>query len=46
MFICMSVGVAFWLLLGLMYANKFMIIANGITLALNIVILRLKLKYG
>ncbi len=46
MFICMSIGVAFWLFLGMMYANKFMIIANGITLALNIVIVRLKLKYG
>lgn len=46
MFICMSVGVAFWLFLGLMYANKFMIIANAITLILNLMILRLKLKHG
>ena len=46
MFICMSVGVAFWLFLGMMYANKFMIIANAITLVLNLMILRLKLKHG
>jgi len=46
MFVAMSIGVAFWLLLGLMYANKFMIIANAITLVLNLVILRLKLKFG
>lgn len=46
MFICMSTGVAFWLFLGLMYMNYVMIIANAITLALNLVILRLKLKYG
>ncbi|MCI5049069.1 MAG: SemiSWEET transporter [Rickettsiales bacterium] len=46
MFLAMSVGVAFWLFLGLMYGNEFMVIANAITLALNIVILRLKLKYG
>ena len=46
MFIAMSIGVAFWLILGLMYANKFMVIANAICLVLNLVILRLKLKYG
>lgn len=46
MFLCMSIGVAFWLFLGMMYANKFMIIANAITLVLNVIIIRLKLKYG
>lgn len=46
MFICMSVGVSFWLYLGFIYDNIVMIVANAITLALNLIILRLKLKFG
>lgn len=46
MFAMMSVGVAFWLFLGLMYMNYVMIAANGICLVLNLIIVRLKLKYG
>lgn len=46
MFAMMSVGVAFWLVLGVMYMNQVMIVANGICLGLNLLILRLKLKFG
>lgn len=46
MFAMMSIGVAFWLFLGLMYMNIVMIVANGICLILNLLILRLKLKFG
>tara|TARA_B100000029_G_scaffold455410_1_gene482637 strand:+ start:177 stop:458 length:282 start_codon:yes stop_codon:yes gene_type:complete len=46
MYLMMSIGVAFWLFLGLMYMNYVMIAANGICLVLNLIILRLKLKFG
>ena len=39
-------GMAFWLLFGFMIWNWPMIVANTITLALALTILRLKLKYG
>ena len=46
MYIMMSIGVAFWLFLGLMYMNIVMIVANALCLILNLLILRLKLKFG
>ncbi len=39
-------GVSMWLLYGLLLDNAPMIVANAVTLVLNLVILRFKLKYG
>ena len=46
MYVAFATGVAFWLLFGFMIWNWPMIVANTITLALALTILRLKLKYG
>jgi MtN3 and saliva related transmembrane protein len=46
MYVVFAAGVAFWLLFGFMIWNWPMIIANTITLALALTILRMKLKYG
>ena len=46
MYVVFAIGVAFWLLFGFMIWNWPMIVANTITLALALTILRLKLKYG
>ena len=46
MYVVFAAGVAFWLLFGFMIWNCPMIIANTITLALALTILRMKLKYG
>ncbi len=39
-------GVAMWLVYGLLVNSTPIIIANAVTLVLNLVILRFKLKYG
>ena len=46
MYVVFAIGVAFWLLFGFMIWNWPMIVANTITLALALTILRMKLKYG
>jgi MtN3 and saliva related transmembrane protein len=46
MYVAFAIGVAFWLLFGFMIWNWPMIVANTITLALALTILRMKLKYG
>jgi MtN3 and saliva related transmembrane protein len=46
MYVAFAAGVAFWLLFGFMIWNWPMIVANTITLALALTILRMKLKYG
>ncbi|HET9274402.1 MAG TPA: SemiSWEET transporter [Methyloceanibacter sp.] len=46
MYVAFATGVAFWLLFGFMIWNWPMIVANTITLALALTILRMKLKYG
>jgi MtN3 and saliva related transmembrane protein len=39
-------GVSMWLLYGLLLNSAPVIVANAVTLVLNLVILRFKLKYG
>jgi MtN3 and saliva related transmembrane protein len=39
-------GVSMWLLYGLLLNSTPIIVANAVTLVLNLVILRFKLKYG
>jgi MtN3 and saliva related transmembrane protein len=46
MYVVFAIGVTFWLLFGFMIWNWPMIVANTITLALALTILRMKLKYG
>jgi MtN3 and saliva related transmembrane protein len=46
MYVAFATGVAFWLIFGIMISNWPMIIANAITLALALTILRMKMKYG
>ena len=46
MYVVFAIGVAFWLMFGFMIWNWPMIVANTITLALALTILRMKLKYG
>ena len=46
MYMVFAFGVAFWLIFGFMIWNWPMIVANTITLALALTILRMKLKYG
>ena len=46
MYVAFATGVAFWLIFGMMISNWPMIIANAITLALALTILRMKMKYG
>jgi MtN3 and saliva related transmembrane protein len=46
MYVVFAIGVAFWLVFGFMIWNWPMIVANTITLALALTILRMKLKYG
>ncbi|HSD93243.1 MAG TPA: SemiSWEET transporter [Methyloceanibacter sp.] len=46
MYVVFAFGVAFWLIFGFMIWNWPMIVANTITLALALTILRMKLKYG
>jgi MtN3 and saliva related transmembrane protein len=46
MYVAFATGVAFWLVFGVMIWNWPMIVANAITLALALTILRMKLKYG
>ena len=46
MYVAFATGVAFWLLFGFMIWNWPMIVANTITLARALTILRMKLKYG
>jgi MtN3 and saliva related transmembrane protein len=41
-----TLGVAMWLVYGLLVKSTPVIIANAVTLVLNLVILRFKLKYG
>jgi MtN3 and saliva related transmembrane protein len=46
MYVVFAAGVTFWLLFGLMIWNWPMIVANAITLALALTIIRMKLRYG
>jgi MtN3 and saliva related transmembrane protein len=46
MYLVFATGVAFWLLFGVMIWNWPMMIANAITLALALSIIRMKLRYG
>lgn len=46
MFVIFSVGVALWLLYGLIISSWPIIVANAVTLALCSVILSYKLRYG
>lgn len=46
MYSVFTVGVALWLLYGLMMGAWPIVVANGVTLALASVILTLKLRYG
>jgi MtN3 and saliva related transmembrane protein len=46
MYVVFATGVTFWLLFGLMIWNWPMIVANAITLALALTIIRMKLRYG
>jgi MtN3 and saliva related transmembrane protein len=46
MYVVFAIGVAFWLVFGVMIANWPMIVANTITLALAVAILVMKLRYG
>jgi MtN3 and saliva related transmembrane protein len=46
MYVVFAIGVAFWLIFGLMISNWPIIVANGITLALALAILSMKLRYG
>jgi MtN3 and saliva related transmembrane protein len=46
MYVVFATGVAFWLLFGVMIWNWPMMIANAITLALALSIIRMKLRYG
>jgi MtN3 and saliva related transmembrane protein len=46
MYVAFAIGVGFWLIFGFMIWNWPMIIANTVTLALALTILRMKLKYG
>ncbi|HEU4476435.1 MAG TPA: SemiSWEET transporter [Methyloceanibacter sp.] len=46
MYVVFAIGVTFWLVFGFMIWNWPMIVANTITLALALTILRMKLKYG
>lgn len=39
-------GVSMWLIYGLLLKSSPIIVANAVTLVLNLVILRFKLKYG
>lgn len=45
-FVMFSVGVFLWLLYGLYIGSKPVIASNGVTLALSVSILVLKLRYG
>lgn len=46
MYVVFATGVTFWLVFGLMIWNWPMIVANAITLALALTIIRMKLRYG
>ena len=46
MYVVFATGVAFWLAFGLMIWNWPMMIANTITLALALIIIRMKLRFG
>jgi MtN3 and saliva related transmembrane protein len=46
MYVVFATGVAFWLAFGLMIWNWPMMIANAVTLALALTIIRMKLLYG
>ncbi|HUW74404.1 MAG TPA: SemiSWEET transporter [Methyloceanibacter sp.] len=46
MYVVFAIGVAFWLAFGLMIWNWPMMIANAVTLALALTIIRMKLLYG
>jgi MtN3 and saliva related transmembrane protein len=46
MYVVFATGVTFWLLFGFMIWNWPMIVANAITLALALTIIRMKLRYG
>jgi len=46
MYLVFATGVALWLVFGLMIWNWPIILANVITLALALTIIRLKLRYG
>lgn len=46
MYVVFAIGVAFWLVFGVMIWNWPMIVANAITLGLALAILGMKLRYG
>lgn len=46
MYLSLSAGVALWLVYGLCLGSVSIIIANGLTLALSLSILVMKLRYG
>jgi len=46
MYVVFATGVTFWLAFGLMIWNWPMMIANAVTLALALTIIRMKLLYG
>lgn len=46
MYISFAVGVALWLLFGVMIGNWPIIVSNAITLMLALAIIAMKLKYG
>jgi len=46
MYVMISLGIAMWLVYGLMIQSPSLIIANGLTLAMSCMILFMKIKYG
>jgi MtN3 and saliva related transmembrane protein len=46
MYVVFASGVAFWLVFGVMIWNWPIMVANAITLALALTIIRMKLRYG
>jgi MtN3 and saliva related transmembrane protein len=46
MYVAFASGVALWLIFGVMIWNWPIMVANGITLALALAIIRMKLRYG
>jgi len=46
MYVMITLGIAMWLVYGLMIESPSLIIANGLTLAMSCMILFMKIKYG
>jgi len=46
MYVMITLGIAMWLVYGLMIESPSLIIANGLTLVMSVVILLMKLRHG